>query len=229
MTRTPQADRLRIATDLIAQAKRLAGLDPDDLAGHPFPARIGGITSELRSVADNTIARTGLDPAPVVVLAGHDVDVVRSDQLLALVTDAQLDGNIHGQAAEQRERLARAKALALQIAAAARARQPELTVLHVRDADMACTVTLWTGDGSEYPGGWAEENIDAGAGHDAAEWAERIADAEALPPSDYRDEVVAILTDPPGARDHINGWDEIEDHLEEARARLARTAPQARA
>lgn len=88
----------------------------------------------------------------------------------------------------------------------------ELTVLHVRDPDNACTLTLWTG-GTEYPGPWAEENIDAAAGHDAESWAARIRDAQADPPSDYREELLAVLIDPPGAWQHITGWDDLDHHL----------------
>lgn len=81
----------------------------------------------------------------------------------------------------------------------------ELTVMHVRDPDGPCTITLWTADGVEYPGPWSEENIDAGAGWDADTWTERLADAQALPPSDYREELLAHLEEPPGSK-YVEGW-----------------------
>lgn len=80
----------------------------------------------------------------------------------------------------------------------------ELTVLHVRDPDGYCNTTVWTADGTEVTA--AEESVDAGAGHAAEEWRDRITDAEALPPSDYRTELLAALGDPPGS-EHIAGWE----------------------
>lgn len=145
---TPRA--LATATDLIAAARAIAGLDADDLAAYRFPARLGGITAELRSVLDKVHEATGATPAPL------------------------LDS-----------------------------REP-LTVLHTRGDDGGCDHTLWTA-GEEYRGAWDVEDVDAGRGYDAEDWAARIAEAEALPPSNLREELVAVLADPPNA-EHIAGW-----------------------
>lgn len=80
----------------------------------------------------------------------------------------------------------------------------ELTVVHVRDPDAACSVSIYDAAGREVPS--AMDDVDAGAGHDGEEWQQRITDAQALPASDYRDELLAALGDPPGARHHITGW-----------------------
>lgn len=104
---------------------------------------------------------------------------------------------------------------------------PELAVLHVRDPDGYCDVRLFADGTALDVDLYGVESVDAGAGHDAEEWADRIAAAEADPPSDYRNAVVAALNNPPGRRGHITGWDEIDAHLEEARARRDRANQQA--
>lgn len=83
----------------------------------------------------------------------------------------------------------------------------KLTILHVRDPDNACDVTVFI-DGVQVP--WQEVemvDIDAGRGYDLEDWEESIAWAEKMPKSPLRDAVLEAYGDPPGAT-YIDGWHE---------------------
>lgn len=78
----------------------------------------------------------------------------------------------------------------------------KIDVLHVRDPDSACVLRVFV-DGKEIDyteTTYGEDSIDVGAGWDRDEWDERIADVEGLPPSQFRDALLEVLRDPPGAK-----------------------------
>jgi hypothetical protein len=54
---------------------------------------------------------------------------------------------------------------------------PKLEVLHVRDPDAYCDITIFT-NGVE-SNNWTEESVDAGAGYTSTDWADRTAEVEA--------------------------------------------------
>lgn len=88
----------------------------------------------------------------------------------------------------------------------------KITILHVRDPDGACNVTVFV-DGVEQ--NWQEVDmvdIDAGRGYTLEDWEENIAWAEQMPASPLRDAVLEAYGNPPGS-EYIVGWgDREEEH-----------------
>jgi hypothetical protein len=82
----------------------------------------------------------------------------------------------------------------------------DLVVLVVRDPDGDTYVDLYRNGWRLDPHEYTIEEVDAGRGYDyKQDWLPRIEEAEALPPSDYRTDLLAALYNPPGRGD-IDGW-----------------------
>jgi hypothetical protein len=76
-----------------------------------------------------------------------------------------------------------------------------LQILAVRDPDGDVTITAYL-DGEHDV---KTETVDPGRGYTVEEWQNSITDAEALPPSQFRDDLTGALLDPPGT-EFITGW-----------------------